>query len=191
MVEITVAFRPGTNLQSDMDGGQLTDSSKPAKAIFRPLSVADPAVILQRWASGETLKAIGAELGVNPPAISEWLQRNADRDAREAARELHYETRLDDGLESLAVADSDANLARAREALLRRLEWRAETECAHRWGKRQQIDMRVTTTDLGDRLRAAKERVVGAGSTVADAQQNATSAVQQLPIAQDLTSTSK
>jgi len=94
-----------------MDGGQLTDSSKPVKAIFRPLAVTDPTVILQRWAAGETLKSISLELGVEPPAISQWLDRHVDRDTREAARELHYETRLDRGLEEIAEAEADVNLA--------------------------------------------------------------------------------
>jgi len=166
-----------------MDGGQLTDSSKPVKAIFRPLAVTDPTVILQRWAAGETLKSISLELGVEPPAISQWLDRHVDRDTREAARELHYETRLDRGLEEIAEAEADVNLARAREAFLRRLEWRAETECSHRWGKRQQVDMRVSTTDLSDRLRAAKARTVEGTArrvdTVADTQQPVDNAVQQ------------
>ena len=33
---------------------------------------------------------------------------------------------------------------RAGEAKLRRVEWRAERECSHRWGTKQQVDVSVS-----------------------------------------------
>jgi hypothetical protein len=120
--------------------------------------------ILRRWAAGETLKQIAQSLLVSPAAITQWLDRNVTKEDREQARELHYQTKLDEGLESIEEAADDMNLARAREPYLRRLEWRAQTECK-RWQPKQQIQHDIGP-DLGDLLRDARKRVASPQQTI-------------------------
>lgn len=167
-----------------MDGGQIDQAYAPAT---QPSF--DVQTILDQIAGGEFMADVAQTIGVPTQTVSWRLRKIAPEKYREA-REIGCELRLEKSRQSLEVAGDALDLARARESF-RADAWFAEREFPARWGAKQQIDMRVTTTDLGDRLRAAKERVVGTGSTVADAQQKAASAAQQLPIAQDLTSTSK
>ena len=153
------------------DGSTLQAATEQAPSLFIPresfhvLQNVDPAEVLRQWASGQTLKQIAKQHGVGPAAITQWLDRNVSKEDRELARELHYQTKLDDGLEELEVAGHDVNLARAREPYLRRLEWRAQTECK-RW-QQKQTTIHEVGPDLGDLLRTAKQRVSQAGHTAA------------------------
>lgn len=124
---------------------------------FHVLQGENPAEILQRWANGETLKDIASSFSVTPSALTQWLDRNVPREHREQARELHYQTKLDDGLAAIEQAKDDVNLARAREPYLRRLEWRAQTECK-RWQQKQHMTVEAGS-DLGELLRTARQRV--------------------------------
>lgn len=174
-----------------MDGlGEIAPSdSQVAKAvgqIFQPLRTASLDEVLQKWASGQTLKEIGEEIGVNRSAISEWVVRHADKSTREWARELHYETRLDQGLEELETAADNPDLARTREAVLKRIEWRASREVQARWGDKPNTAIQVNAGEGGVQL-----VVYGGSETVAGAQHNGQSAVQQMASAQDLTSDSQ
>ena len=130
---------------------------------FHVLHRLDPADVLRQWAGGTTLKQIAQQNGVSPAAITQWLDRNVTKEDREQARELHYQTKLDEGLEAIEAAADDVNLARAREPYLRRLEWRAQTECK-RW-QQKQTHVHEVGPDLGDLLRTAKARVSQAGHT--------------------------
>lgn len=174
-----------------MDGGQLTDSSKEyLPATGRKLVGIDPQVILDRIAAGALQREIAAELGVERPAISWYIAKHVDPARWATVKRESMHSRLEQSAQDMEGANDALTLARARESA-RLWMWRAEREHPDVWGAKQQIDMRVTTTDLGDRLRAARERVVGTGSTVAGAQQSDPSAVQQLPTAQDLTGDSE
>ena len=61
--------------------------------------------------------------------------------------------------EDLKQAADPVAIARARE-LCRFLRWDAERWLPQLFGQKQQIDVRVETIDLGDRLRRARERVI-------------------------------
>lgn len=135
---------------------------------FHVLQNADPSSILQRWAGGETLRQIAASFQVSAPAMTQWLNRNTAREDREQAREQHYETKLDEGLEAMEAAADDVNLARAREPYLRRLEWRAQTECK-RWQPKQQVTHELGP-QLSDRLLQAQTRVSSAQQALQNTQ---------------------
>ena len=137
-----------------IDQDEAQDDVFVPRATFHALRQQNPVDILRRWAAGETLKQIAQSFQVSPAAITQWIDRNVPQEQREQARELHYQTRLDDGLEGLEAAGDDVNLARAREPYLRRLEWRAQTECK-RWQPKQQVSVDIGT-DLGELLRAQK-----------------------------------
>jgi len=122
--------------QEKTDSAQSVAGSFTQNNALVGIAHANPQSILDRWANGETLKSIASEYGVSQAAVTQWLNRHVDKEQREQARELHYECRLDAGLDMLEQAGDDVNLARAREPLLRRLEWRAEREVSHRWGQR-------------------------------------------------------
>jgi len=113
--------------------------------------------ILQRIADGTLPVDIASELGVNKSAIS---VRFAGDPRYKQAREIGMEVLLDQGLAEIEAAGDDLNLARAREILLRRREWRAERDFPHRWGQHTQVT--VSQGDLGERLRRARERVIDA-----------------------------
>ena len=126
--------------------------AKAVRQIFKPLRTANPEEIVKQWASGKTLKEIGDEYGVHRASVSEWIGRNIDKATREAARELHFETRLDEGLETLESVANDPDIARAREAVLRRIEWRASREAPARWGDRPTTAVQVNAGDGGVQL---------------------------------------
>jgi transcriptional regulator with XRE-family HTH domain len=109
---------------------------------FHALTSVNPISVLERWSNGDQLKDIAADYGVTLSAVSRWLRRNANTEDIELARELHFETKLDTGLEKIELAEDDVNLARAREAYLRRLEWRAATECK-RWQQKPNTAVQI------------------------------------------------
>lgn len=96
---------------------------------------ADRDTILRRVASGEYATKVSESLGLERSTVSQALRNDPDY---QAAKELGMECRLDDALALIEQAGDDINLARAREILARRLEWRAEREHPHRWGQREQ-----------------------------------------------------
>ncbi len=126
--------------------------------------------ILLETEQGTYLEIIARRLGVTDGAISQHLSKDPEY---LAARERGMERRLDTSLMRVEAAGDDLNLARAREIVLRRLEWRAEREFGHRWGAK--TELKITRGDgLDAKLRAAEERLIGSGSTEA-AQQLANS----------------
>lgn len=114
--------------------------------------------ILDRIAAGDAVAHIAREHGATPAALLYHLRSIPDY---QAAREIGMEMRLDDGLEQIrgAANAGDLNLARVAEIHLRRTEWRAEREMAHRWGQRTHTTVEHTG-DLADKLRQARERVI-------------------------------
>lgn len=148
----------------------------------------DPSVILARLERGDSLRDVAADIGVTYEAVRIWLLDDAPDEYRRAQRKGLI-CRIVEADSALDAADDAVDVARARERA-KFARWDAERRLPQLFGPRQHVDMTIHSTDLGDRLRAAKERVIGAGSTVASAQQTDASAAQQSAIAQDLTSTS-
>ena len=112
--------------------------------------------MLQRIANGELPATIADQLGVDKSAISHYYQ--ADPEYLKA-RELGMEVRLDQGEQAIEDAGDDLNLARAREIVQRRREWRAETEFKHRWSRATQVTIEIGP-QLGEALRRSQERVI-------------------------------
>ena len=98
--------------------------------------------VLDRIAEGDWPARIAQELGVTKAALYFHLKEHPEY---QACREISTDSRLDDGLEKLALT-TDLTLARTEEVKLRRLEWRAEREFPHRWGAKQQVT--VTTAPV-------------------------------------------
>lgn len=167
-----------------MDGGPVTDSARNTNA--GKLAGIDPSAILQQLHEGKSLRDVAGTVGVSNVGLRAWLLR-CDEDAYRDTITMALATRVAEADERLEAADDPVSIARAREiARFSRMDF--ERRRPNLYGPRQHVDMTIHSTDLGDRLRAAKERVVGTGSTAA-------SSAQQPPkkqaIAQDLTSDSK
>lgn len=118
-----------------------------ARTSFHQLSNVNPIDILERWSEGEPLNAIAETFSVSASALSRWLQRNASAEDRESARELHYQTKLDGWLDKLEQAQDDVNLARAREVVLRRIEYRAGLECKRFQQQKPQTAVQINGSD--------------------------------------------
>ena len=125
----------------------------------------DKLEVLRRLAAGEWSTAISTSMGLERSAISQRYRNDPDY---KLAREIGMDTQLEDMLNELKAAGDNINLARVREILLRRLEWRAEREFPHRWGPKTHVTVEQVG-DLGDKLRRSRERVIEA-EPVADAQ---------------------
>ena len=170
-----------------MDGGQLQQQSTTQPREFVPrdahkLASADPIAIAERIAEGALQREIAEEYGVTRQAIGYLLSKHIPEDIWASIRRASIGARLERSCEDMERADDALALARARESA-RLWMWRAEREHPEVWGAKQQVDMRVTTTDLSDRLRAAKARTVDGTAkrvdTVADVPQAVDNAAQQ------------
>lgn len=144
------------------------------------LAVINRESIIERVSQGHMLADIAHDLGVKPPNISKHLAKDPEY---QAARELGAEIRLDRAykrVEEIAqlgvdengqingITSEQGNLARVRESALKAAQWFAEREFPHRWGKT--TELHVSGTDLGERIRRARERVIE-GETVSSAPQ--------------------
>lgn len=117
--------------------------------------------IIGRIAEGTYAADIAKELGCSKAALHYKLRQHP---AYQEAKLIGVELRLDEGLIEMEAAGDDLNLVRAREARLRRLEWRAEREHPERWGQRTHVT-HEDVTDLASKLRRARERTIGSGTT--------------------------
>lgn len=103
-----------------------------------PVKVPEEALegLLERYISGEPIAHIAAGLGVRKQSLHERLVKRFGP-LPQQLKEQHWETRLDEGLDELKRFLDAPDLARTREAWLKRLEWRASVECPDRWGQRE------------------------------------------------------
>jgi len=128
-------------------------------------------LILQRVANGDYLDVIASDLGISDAAISRQL--SGDPDYMQARldgveRRLRLSKRAVDqiadmGLDAegnvVGLPKEVVNLARVREIRLKADQWFAEREFPERWGQHTQVTVNKGS-DLGDRLRRARERTV-------------------------------
>jgi hypothetical protein len=133
-----------------------TALTKPALSNVGALKGIDPLSVLQRYLSDESTETIAKDYGLTRQALGQFLLRYAEEDWKEAqvARAIARKEKAEDGLES---AEDPLQLAKARE-LLKAAQWDLERVCRRIYGQDQNIN--VTFTDLGDRLRRARERVI-------------------------------
>ena len=119
------------------------------------LEKADPRQILQRYLTDESTSEIAASYGVTRQGLGFFLLKNAEADWKECqvARAIARKEKAEDVIEN---ATDPLELARGRE-LLKSAQWDLERVCRRIYG--QEINMNVNiSTDLGDRLRRARER---------------------------------
>ena len=128
----------------------------------------DPATVLQRYLTDERTQDIAASYNVTRPALNYWILEKAEESWRKAqiARAISRKEKAEDELE---VADHPLTLARARE-VLRGAQWELERLFSRLFGQKQELNVTVNS-DLGNRLRRARERVIeGEVTHVATAQ---------------------
>ena len=122
-----------------------------------------PAQVLDRYLSDERIADIAASYGVKRSRLNQWLLEHAEEHWRKAqiARAI---TLKEEAQEELASAADPLTLGRARERL-RSAQWDLERVFNRVYGQHihQTIDI---TSDLGDRLRRADERVIEGQSVV-------------------------
>lgn len=123
------------------------------------------ALILQ----GRTIDQIAAKHGIAHSTLELWL--SAMGEEYQELRQAWLDGMLIESGTMLKEAQDALGLARARE-LFRRAQWYAERRDPSRYGDTRNLQVNVAITDLGDRLRRAKERVID----VAPVQQTAIAA---------------
>lgn len=111
---------------------------------------------LQEIADGKYVAEVAKELDVSKVALRAKLVNHPDYPK---ALEVCMENKLEKAMQDIEAAGDDLNLARVREIVARRLEWRAERMFPHRWGQKNHVTVEHTG-DLGDRLRRARERTI-------------------------------
>jgi hypothetical protein len=126
--------------------------------IAEGLTGQDPRLILRRYLSDESTEVIAADYGVTRQALGQFLLRHAEEDWKEAqvARAIARKEKAEDQLES---AQDPLQLAKARE-LLKAAQWDLERVCRRIYGQDHNLNINLNVTDLGDRLRRARERVI-------------------------------
>ena len=148
--------RPGPG---KMRRSPITGAVEPVPADLKP------AEVLQRYMTEETTSQIAAHYGMRRKALVRWLREVAPVEWK-AVQLVRAHDRKETGNEQLEAADDALALARARE-IVRSAQWEL---AALDPDYRPKQEIAVTHTDLGDRLRRARERVIDAES-VASTQQ--------------------
>ena len=115
--------------------------------------------VLERYIHGEQVSSIAGDYQTSDVTIYALLLREhegawADIQKARALARLERETK------NLEVAGDPLSLARARE-LVRAAQWELERLLNRLYGQKQEMTVTVNT-DLGDRLRRARERVIDA-----------------------------
>lgn len=149
------------------------------------LANVDVQALLDRVAAGELLREIAADYGCSTPAVHYHIQKRVTPEEWADVKQIAMANRLEKSAEDMETAADPLNLARARESA-RLWMWRAERELPAIYGARPTTAVQVNAGEGGVQL-----VVYGGQESVAGAQHNGQSAVQQMASAQDLTSDSK
>ena len=107
---------------------------------------------------GHTIDQIAAKHGISHYTLDLWLHGLGDEYTE--LRQAWVDGMLHESGQLLREAQDALGLARARE-LQRRAQWYAERRDRPRYGQ-ETMQVHVSFTDLGDRLRRARERVIDA-----------------------------
>lgn len=130
--------------------------------------------IIRRVANGEVLRDIAADLGCKKQAIHPYLRDDPEYIAALPQQALAM---IEEAKTETWAAREPVDIARARE--ISRFAFRyAESIDPERWGQKREITLHIP--DLDSRLKEARERVIGHGSTEA-AQQSASLEQVQAP----------
>lgn len=111
----------------------------------------------KRIENGERLVDIAKDIGVTKQALSLWLLDDIPEQYHLAQRRGLI-NKIIDADTALEVADNPLDLARAREQA-KFTRWDAERRLSRLFGQKQEVTI-VDNTDLGERLRRSRERVI-------------------------------
>ena len=137
---------------------------------FVPKLPNDPETIknaLQAYCAGATLKQIGEQYGVTRQAVYGWLLGELGGQQHQELVTLALTSRIAKGDETIDTADNPLDLQRGREQA-RNARLDLERRRSSLYGQRQELTI-TDNTDLGERLRRARERVIEGDSRVIDA----------------------
>ena len=144
----------------------------------------DPADIqaaLQDYINGATLKEIGQRHGVTRQAVYGWLLGELGGEQHSALVTRALTARIAKGDETLDSADNPLDLQRGREQA-RNARLDLERRRSSLYGQKQELTI-TDKTDLGDRLRRSRERVIEGESTVIAAPAQPSQIIELQPIA--------
>ena len=118
----------------------------------RATAIADALVSLER---GETTQQIAARYSIPASTLRSWLIGDPRADE---ARRLMLASEISSTIEQIEAAADPLSLARARE-LNRSWCWIAERRLPAHYGQHSHVTIE-NVTDLGERLRRARERTI-------------------------------
>ena len=150
---------------------------------YHPAKLAglDVQAVIGRYLNGEPSDQIAATYGVTRQGLSFHLRKHAEDDWKEAQIVQALE-RKDLAEDAIRDANDALSLARAREQL-RSAQWELERLFSRLYGPKQELTI-TDKTDLGDRLRRARERVIEGESTVIAAPAQPSKIIELQPDAQ-------
>ena len=119
----------------------------------------DPKEVLELYLTEANTSQIAKRYGVRRKTLVGWLREVAPKEWKRV-QTVRAEIRKEDGNENIEVAPDALSLARARE-MIRSAQWDLERLDAENYGQKQEITHNINT-DLGDRLRRARERTIDA-----------------------------
>lgn len=123
-----------------------------------------PSTVIDRYLADERTADIAASYGIKRSRLNQWLLEHAEEDWRKA-QVSRAVTAMENAKDALEVASDPLMLARAREQL-RAAQWELERLFNRLFGQKQEVTIN-DNTDLGERLRRARERLIeGVSSTV-------------------------
>jgi hypothetical protein len=116
----------------------------------------NPKEVLELYLTAETTSQIAQKFGVKRKTLVGWLRKVAPAEWKQV-QVVRAEARKEDGNDGLEVADDALSLARARE-MIKSAQWDLERLDSANYGQKQEITHVVS--DLGDKLRRARERTI-------------------------------
>ena len=137
---------------------------------YHPAKLAglDVQAVIGRYLNGETSNQIAESLGCTRQGLAFHLRKHSEEDWREAQIVQAVE-RKDLAEDAIRDADDALSLGRAREQL-RSAQWDLERLFSRIYGPKQELTIDDKRSDLGDRLRRSRERVIEGEVIAAPAQ---------------------
>ena len=128
----------------------------------------DVQAVIGRYLNGETSNQIAESLGCTRQGLAFHLRKHSEEDWREAQIVQAVE-RKDLAEDAIRDANDALSLGRAREQL-RSAQWDLERLFSRIYGPKQEVTIDDKRSDLGDRLRRSRERVIEGEVIAAPAQ---------------------
>ena len=125
----------------------------------------NPHEVLQRYLTESTTSQIAGQYGLSRKALVKWLRSTVPREWKEIQliRAHAALEQGEDGIDTAETAQSAISLACTRERI-KAAQWRLQA-LDNDYHPKQELTI-TDKTDLGDRLRRSRERVIEGESTV-------------------------